>query len=223
MDRTTASATYHRLVRNSGFWSVTGAWGRNTEEDHATNAVFLETYLGLDDRNTVFARIEGGEKTGEDLVIPELAEEIVGVSKLHIGYSRRLLGGTFEPRVGAAVSFSGIPNRVEQAYGREIGFGVTVFLSLRPRTMPGLPGMRRAATTGTAEPHGGHAGAAPAPPPTAAPRTPAPAAGSRPSSQAANFAVDPVDGLKVDPSTAPRDLSGPDVPTCAPNSTANCS
>lgn len=161
--------------RESG---ATGAWGRNTEEDHATNAVLLETDLGLDDRNTVFARIEAAEKTGEDLVIPELAEEIVGVSKLHIGYRRRLLGGMFEPHVGAALSFSGIPNRVEQAYGRESGFGVTVFLSLRPSAMPGMPGMRRTATstpspgstgaeavattpaavgtTGTAESHAGH-------------------------------------------------------------------
>lgn len=226
VNRTTASATYHRLVGNAGFWSTTGAWGRNTEEDHATDAVLLETDLGLDSHNTLFARVEAAEKTGEDLVIPELADEIVGLSKLHVGYMRRLTtGGMFEPQIGAALSFSALPNRVEQAYGRESGFGVTVFLSVRPSAMPGLPGMRRAATptptpgpnvpeaaatrpaeratTSTAEPHAGHAGTAAAPAPST-PSTPAPAAGSRPSSRAANFAVDPVDGLKVDPSTAPQ-------------------
>lgn len=228
IDRTTASFTYHQLVRNSGFWSVTGAWGRNTEEDHATDAVVLETDLALDDRNTLFARVEGAEKTGEDLVIPELGDEIVGVSKLHVGYRRRLLGGTFEPHVGAALSFSGIPDRIEQAYGRESGFGIMVFLSLRPGAMPGMPGMRRAAgptaapgatapeaaattpderpTTGAAEPHAGHAGApSPAVAPTAAaPRPATPAAGSPRGLQAAHLAVDPVDGLKVDRTTAPR-------------------
>ena len=197
----------------------------------------------------------------------ELAEDIVGVSKLHIGYRRRLVGGMFEPHVGAALSFSGIPNRVEQAYGRERGFGVSVFLSLRPvrcedfaacagrrrrprprsqdrlrrkrpppdrpkRRQQGLlnhtpampPGRRRrphdqdqlrrtrrppnrpkAGTTGTAEPHAGHAGPATARTPRAtAGRAPASAAAVRPSTQAANFAVDPIDGLRVDPSTASR-------------------
>lgn len=203
--RTTSSATYHRLVGNSGFWSVTGAWGRNAEEDHATSAVLLETDLGLDDRNTVFARIEGAEKTGEDLVIPDLADEIVGVSKLHIGYSRRLLGGTFEPHVGAALSFSGIPNRIERTYSRESGFGVTVFLSLRPGAMSGLPGVRRAAAAAPGPGATPDASAIkPAEQATAPPRKPPPAAGSRPASQAANVAVDPVDGLKVDRRTAPQ-------------------
>jgi YHS domain-containing protein len=184
VNRTTASFTYHQLVGTGGLWAVTGAWGRNSEEDHATDAVVLETDIGLDDRNTLFARVEGAEKSGEDLVIPELGDQIVGVSKLHVGYRRRMVGGMFEPHVGAALSFSGIPNQVERAYGRGSGFGVTVFLSLRPSAMPGMPGMRRTASTpgpGTAvpeaavtkpaetgaiatpEPHAGHAGAATSP------------------------------------------------------------
>ncbi|MBI3047802.1 MAG: hypothetical protein HYY76_05780 [Acidobacteria bacterium] len=49
-----------------------------------------------------------------------------------MGHARRLTGGTFEPHVGAALSFSALPDRVERAYGRDSGFGVVAFLGVRP-------------------------------------------------------------------------------------------
>lgn len=197
VDRTTASATYHQLLGPSGFWSVTAAWGLNTEEDHATDALLAETNVGLDPRNSVFARVEAAEKTGEDLVIPALGDERVTVSKLHLGYMRRLMSGTFEPHVGAALSFSALPNAVEQAYGRGSGFGLLMFLRVRPAAMPAPGAARRAAT----------------PPQPTTPRTPghtahAPTGTSgravRRAAPAREPSVDPVCGLKVDPATAPR-------------------
>lgn len=220
VDRTTASATYHRLVGSAGFLAVTGAWGRNAEEDRATNAVLLETNLGLDARNTLFGRLEAAQKTGEHLVIPALGDEAVGVSKLHVGYTRRLTAGTFESHVGAALSFSGIPNRAERAYGRGSGIGVLLFLSARPSVMPGVPGSAAsavgsrtaspaAASPAAADPHVGHVIPAAPQAPAATPQalTVADAHAGHAITTVENPAVRLADLMcqpQVDPDTAPR-------------------
>jgi YHS domain-containing protein len=227
VDRTTASATYHQLVGTAGFWSVTGAWGRNAEGDHATDAVLLETDLGLDGRNTVFGRVEGAGKTGEELIIPEIGHEAATVSKLHVGYMRRLPGsGMFEPRLGAALSFSAIPDRVERAYGRDNGFGVTVFLSVRPRAMamgtrtvavpptvspgpgvvtPAPPQLAANTAAGTAQPHADHAEP--------------PGAGAAPRAGLQSLPADSPGG-HVMPGTAQAPAAGPVTPVIVPGSTA---
>ena len=144
VDRTTASATYHSRFRSAGFWATTTAWGRNTEEDQSTDALLIESDVQIDGRNTVFTRLEFAEKTGEDLAIPELGHESVTVSKLQVGYMRRLSLDPLEPTAGAAISFSALPDRVEQRYGRDSGLGVILFVSVRPRPMwPGISGTRR--------------------------------------------------------------------------------
>lgn len=229
LNRTTASATYHQLVGTAGFWSVTGAWGRNAEDDHATDAVLLETDLQVDGRNTLFARLEGAGKTGEELTVPEIGDDAVTVSKLQLGYIRQLPGGRmFEPRVGAALSFSALPDRVEQAYGRGSGFGIAVFLSVRPSAIPGMSRTRAAATptAGTPaapDPHAGHvmpaAKPAAAKPAAAADahgghvqsETPAPANAPEAATEAMTTPDNPAARLadltcrpRVDPDTAPR-------------------
>jgi YHS domain-containing protein len=228
--RTTASATYHQLVGTAGFWSVTGAWGRNAEDDHATDAVLLETDLQLDARNTLFARMEGAGKTGEELSVPEIGHETVSVSKLQLGYVRRLPGGrTFEPRVGGALSFSAIPDRAEQAYGARSGLGIVVFFSLRPGAMPGIPGGRAAVAPSpappapvVADPHAGHvmpaetAREVAVPEIAPAPGTPTPPSPAAPS--AAAPAADPHAGHVMPAETArqaapPEPAPAPGTPT----------
>ena len=211
VDRTTASATYHQLVGTTGFWSVTGAWGRNAEDDHATDALLVETDLALDARNTLFARAEGAGKTGEELILPELGHDPVTVAKLHLGYTRQLPGsGMFEPRVGGALSFSAIPDRAQQAYGRSSGFGVLVFFSVRPGATPVNPGARASAapspeTPVAADLHAGHVmpaetgRRAAAPEPATAPGMPTPPSPAAPAAAAA--AADPHAGHVV---PAPR-------------------
>ena len=215
VDRTTASATYHQLVGITGFWSVTGAWGRNAEDDHATDAVLVETDLALDARNTLFARAEGAGKTGEELILPELGHDPVTVAKLHLGYTRQLPGsGMFEPRVGGALSFSAIPDRAQQAYGRGSGFGILVFFSVRPGATFITPGARASAAPRpeapvAADPHAGHvmpadprqqgAPSQQEPKPEAA----APQARTTPDNPAARLA-DLTGQPPVDPDTAPR-------------------
>jgi YHS domain-containing protein len=220
--RTTASATYHQLIGSAGFWSVTGAWGRNAHDGHATDALLLETDLALDARNTLFARAEGAGKTGEELIIPEIGHDAVTVSKLHLGYARQLPGGgMFEPRVGAALSFSAIPERAEQAYGRGSGVGVLVFFSLRPGAMAGLRGTPVAAAPAVAPagPHAGHA-----PPPAAAAAAPhvehAPApAGAAAAAPHAEHAPPPA-GVAAAPHAehvpAPAAAGEPAAPAAAP-------
>jgi YHS domain-containing protein len=233
VDRTTASATYHQLVGATGFWSVTGAWGRNAEDDHATDALLVETDLALDARNTLFARVEGAGKTGEELILPELGHEPVTVSKLHVGYTRQLPGrGMFEPRIGGALSFSAIPDRAEEAYGRGSGFGIALFLSVRPSAIPGMPGTRAAAApaggaSAVPDPHAGHvmppAAAGQVAPPEARPAAPRPAepgssmppaAGVQPAASAEEHAG------HVTSTTVQAPAAAPGTPVVAPGSPA---
>jgi hypothetical protein len=70
VDRVTASATYHRIVRQNSIWASTIAWGRNHEPGNdATNAFLAETNLTLDERDTWFGRFELSGKSGHDLAI----------------------------------------------------------------------------------------------------------------------------------------------------------
>jgi hypothetical protein len=69
--RVTASATYHRVRAEREIWATTVAWGRNEEEDHATNALLVETNLTLADRDTWFGRFEVVGKTAHDLDVPD--------------------------------------------------------------------------------------------------------------------------------------------------------
>jgi YHS domain-containing protein len=228
VDRTTASATYHQLVRTAGFWSVTGAWGRNAEDDHATDALLVETDLALDARNTLFARAEGAGKTAEELILPELGHDPVTVAKLHVGYTRRLPGsGMFERRVGGALSFSAIPARAQQAYGRGSRLGILVFFSVRPGATVVNPGARASAVPRpeapvAADPHAGHVmpaetGRAAAPPePATAPGTPTPSSPAMPA--AAAPAADPHAGHVMPAETArpaapPEPATAPGTPT----------
>lgn len=131
--RVTASATYHRPIRSSGFSATTVAWGRNREGDGASQAVLAETAVSVTPQNTVFARAEVAQKTGEDLVLPNLHEDTFTVGKVQLGYARALgRFGPFVPGIGASTSLSVLPARLRGHYDGRANLGVTVFLSLRP-------------------------------------------------------------------------------------------
>jgi hypothetical protein len=95
--RLTASATYHRPRGNGGIWATTVAWGRNEKEDHATNALLVESNLTLADRDSWFGRFEIVGKTAHDLDVQHsLVHDVEGnatftVAKLQGGYTRYLV------------------------------------------------------------------------------------------------------------------------------------
>lgn len=132
--RVTASATYHRLVGESGIWASTAAWGRNAESDHATNALLLETNLTLDDRDAWYGRFEIVDKTAHDLDVP--GDETFTVSKLQGGYTRYLPAWWgLKPGFGVSASAGFVPRPLEPVYGSRVNLGFGVFATLRPAAM----------------------------------------------------------------------------------------
>jgi hypothetical protein len=141
--RVTASATYHRALGEGGIWATTAAWGRNEEEDHASNALLVETNLTLADREAWFGRFEIVGKTAHDLDMPpSLVPDIEGtetfaVGKLQGGYIRYI--ATWKGlRSGLGVSASAgiVPNDLKTVYGSRVNAGFGVFLTVRPAVMP---------------------------------------------------------------------------------------
>ena len=135
--RMTASATYHRPLMN-GYWAATAAWGRNEEEDHATNAALLESSVTFATANTLFMRAETAGKTGEDLDLndPVLNEETFTVSTVSLGYARDLTNfAGLVLRIGARGAVNIVSSDLERFYGSRTPVGFGVFLNLHPRAM----------------------------------------------------------------------------------------
>ena len=140
--RVTASGTYHRLLGQGGIWATTAAWGRNEEEDHATNAILIETNLTLADRDAWFGRFELVGKSAHDLDLPQsLVDDVDGtetftVAKLQGGYARYLTTWKgLRSGLGVSVSAGFVPSRLETVYGGRVNAGIGVFLTVRPSVM----------------------------------------------------------------------------------------
>ena len=136
--RVTASATYHRVLGEAGIWATTAAWGRNTEADHATNAVLVESNLTLADRDTWFGRFEVVGKTAHDLGLHDAdSTEPLTVAKLQAGYTRYLASWKgLKPGFGVTTSAGFVPRALETVYGSRVNGGFGVFLTIRPAAMP---------------------------------------------------------------------------------------
>ncbi|HMF98369.1 MAG TPA: hypothetical protein VKE96_28915 [Vicinamibacterales bacterium] len=130
--RGTASATYHRLLREGSIWASTVGWSRNQEQgSDATHAWLAETNVTFDERDTWFGRVEVSGKTGHDLGIE--STDVFTVAKFEGGYTRffRASAG-LKPGVGAIVSASVVPESLTSLYGNRVNFGFGVFVTLRP-------------------------------------------------------------------------------------------
>jgi hypothetical protein len=132
--RITASATYHRAFREGSIWASTVAWGRNSEPEHASNALLLETNLTVDERDTWFGRLEVVDKSAHDLVVP--GEGSFTVGKLQGGYIRHLRNWMgLKPGLGVSASVGLVPDSLKAVYGGRVNPGFGVFATLRPAAM----------------------------------------------------------------------------------------
>jgi hypothetical protein len=133
--RATASATYHRRIRERGLWSTTLAWGRNAEPHHASNAILLESAMLFADRDAVVARLEFADKSAHDLAVDEPPESF-SVAKLQGGYTRYLKPWRgLHVGVGGVVSAGFVPPSLKATYGSRVNGGAGVFITLRPAAM----------------------------------------------------------------------------------------
>jgi hypothetical protein len=132
VDRVTASATYHRLMRPGTIWASTIGWGRNHEPGgDPTNALLAETNLTLNGRDSWFGRFELSQKSGHDLALQ--SHDLFTVARLQAGYTRYLPPGRgLQPGLGASASAGLVPESLKPQYGSRVNVGFAVFLTIRP-------------------------------------------------------------------------------------------
>lgn len=173
--RVVASAIYGHPFRASGDLSASLVYGANKEsdEDHLSNSVLLESNLNLDRRNAVFGRFERVQKSARDLALniigsppvfvdsrppfatpaPVSGEQSYDVNSLVLGYVREISsfsGGTIGLGVRGAMDI--IPDALRPYYGTRTPVGTTIFVRFRPSAMNmggmgGMPGMIMGTTT----------------------------------------------------------------------------
>ncbi|MDQ3996492.1 MAG: hypothetical protein M3303_05690 [Gemmatimonadota bacterium] len=135
--RLTASALYGHGLGADGQWSAAVIYGRNAHAgESASSAALAEAEAILDRHNTVFARAELVQKSGEDLSLSGVdPERLFNVGMLGLGYIREIgrpySGATLGLGVRGNVGF--VPSVLEPAYGSRTPVGVMVFLRLRSR------------------------------------------------------------------------------------------
>ncbi len=119
-DRTTASATYNRLLGQSD-WQTTLAWGlNNNNPGNENHAVLLETALAWQDKHTVFGRAEWVQKDELfDETEPQAGDRF-NVGKLSAGYVRDFsITEHVKFGVGGLGSVYALPDSLDDAYGRD--------------------------------------------------------------------------------------------------------
>jgi hypothetical protein len=117
VDRTTASALYHRDFGDSK-WQTTLAWGRNAPTHaEATNAYLLESALVLARSHTFFARAERADKSELFLPGDPREHESFRVGKLTGGYIYDFpTEGHFKVGLGGLVSKYNVPEELHPVY-----------------------------------------------------------------------------------------------------------
>jgi len=132
VDRVTASAMYHWLVR-SRLWATTVAWGRNQAHGTPTSAFLAETAVDLTARDQWFARAEISDKTTDDLVLSPAKAATFTITKIQTGYTRWLPWPKLRTGIGGSIGVSVLPTTLRSAYGDRAPFDLNVFLTIRPR------------------------------------------------------------------------------------------
>ncbi len=123
IDRTTASAIYHRQM-GSVDTQTTVVWGRNAPtQGAATNALLLESAMRVSHAHTFFVRAERMDKN-ELFPDPDpRAEDRFHVAKLSVGYVYDIRSqGHYRIGLGGLVSRYRLPSALEPVYGDPTSF-----------------------------------------------------------------------------------------------------
>ena len=117
-ERATVSATYNRNW-NGNQWQTMLAWGRNVNKPgHALNGVLLESTVALNDKHTLFGRLERVRK--DELFLPgqPLAGTVFEVGEGSLGYIYDFYHGShLKAGLGAMGSADVVPRSLKSAYG----------------------------------------------------------------------------------------------------------
>lgn len=144
LHRITASVLHSAPFGMLGERATSIVWGANTDEGASTmtHSVLIESRLALDERNTVFGRVERVRKSAGDLAVdtPEFGfatDREFDVSSVSIGYVRELYRSRgVSVGLGGLATVNVLPSELNGAYGSRTPLGTVVFLRLRPVGAP---------------------------------------------------------------------------------------
>ena len=135
-----ASILYTRQLGLRGEWATAVVYGANKHTAPGepsrsfAHSALLESNAQLDDRNSVFGRVEWVQKSAEELVIPTADPETrYKVSSLALGYIREVAEyGGASLGLGIRGSLEFLPDRLESVYGTRTPAGIAVYARVRP-------------------------------------------------------------------------------------------
>lgn len=140
MHRLTSSAMYGRTVGDHGQVASTVIYGANKHFSHRwSNSLLAESEATLDERNTIFGRVEYVEKSAEELQIPGFGDEHkFVVESFSLGYIRELVAHARPLTFGVGIrgTINLVSKELEPAYGSRTPAGAMIFVRLRPNHAP---------------------------------------------------------------------------------------
>ena len=137
--RFSAAIQHASVIGATGELAIGVIYGanKNSDEPDLESSVAVEANAQLDNRNSVFGRIEYVQKSAEDLVIPGvLPNTILPVYALSVGYIREVAKyGKTTLGVGLSGYINVVPASLTATYGTTTPVGLVAYLRLRPATM----------------------------------------------------------------------------------------
>jgi hypothetical protein len=130
--RTTASAVHNLAMSNGRNLGSALVWGWNRDsEGRSTHSFLLESDLDFG-RQALYARAEVVQKTGHDLGIEALEDEVFWINALTLGTARDLSPvDALGLHVGGQATISAVPAALRPGYGR-FPVSVSVYLRVSP-------------------------------------------------------------------------------------------
>ena len=135
--RTSASVIYNQPLGKEANWANSFVWGQNdTTGEGKSQSVLVESNFQWK-RETVYGRFEYVEKSGHELVLPGAdLERIFGVSGWALGYAHDFSHGKgVDVGVGGQFTVYTRPGHLDRYYGDDLGYGLQIFLRVRPSRM----------------------------------------------------------------------------------------
>jgi hypothetical protein len=135
----TPTLSQHRMeasvLFDNGKLSSALVYGANLDSNdpRLSNSVDLESTYQMDDRNSVFGRVEYVQKSATDLVIP--GDGRYDIEAVSAGYTREIAHPAhIGIGLGGVVTVDIIPESLDPTYGTRTPLGFAVFVRFRPAT-----------------------------------------------------------------------------------------
>ena len=132
--RTTASAIYNKQLGPDSNWASSFVWGQNNTTGEGRTESFLFESDFQRGGDTFYTRLERVEKSARELVLAEKFNgAIFPIYSASFGYVRDVSHGHgLDLGLGTQATISHRPRELNAVYGHDLGYGLEVFLRVRP-------------------------------------------------------------------------------------------